>query len=156
MSLASQHSLTSVADSWLSHHSTGVNSHTVFKHPNAVSALPGGFICTVTARSFLAGMELQVLGCSAKVAAAPICAIPVFHSLSSRSDEYHVLICTVNLVLLDSCTFCGSYRDWLPEWTNRTSVSLCWVCNVSFWSHGYCWKGKFCKCTCLCFILDTN
>lgn len=69
----------------------------MFKHLTAISVLPGGFICIVTARSFLAGTELQVLGCSTQVvAAAPVCAVPVFHALSSRSVEFHVSICAVN------------------------------------------------------------
>jgi hypothetical protein len=97
MSLASQHSPISVADSWISHHSTGVCSHTLFKHLTAISALPVGFICAVTAKSFLAGMELRMLGNSTQVvAAAPICAVPVFQALSSGSVEIHVLICAVN------------------------------------------------------------
>ena len=64
--------------------------HTVFKHLTAISALPGGFISTVTARPFLAGMEVQVQECNTQVVAAPVCAIPVFMPFPP------VLICAVN------------------------------------------------------------
>jgi len=128
MSLASRHSPISVADSWISHHSTGVCSHTLFKHLTAISALPG-FIWTVTARSFLAGMELHVLGCSMQVVAAPVCAIPVSHALSSRSVEFHVLI----LLWFWCCWIAArSVVAMLTAWMNQQNVSLCWVCNVSF------------------------
>jgi len=69
----------------------------VHTYLTAISALPGGFICTVTAKSFLAGMELRMVGSSTQVvAAAPICAAPVFQALSSGSVEIHVLVCAVN------------------------------------------------------------
>lgn len=70
----------------------------MFKHLTAISALPGGFICTVTAKLFLAGMEPIMLGSSDTqvVAAAPICAVPVFQALSSGTVEIRVLVCVVN------------------------------------------------------------